>query len=291
MILKIINLFKNLFFIKIWNIGRIKIKKDKFINLKNLNLIEKNFEKLDIKSKNYTFLADPFPLNKKYILAEAMNKNSIGKLVLIDFNKNQIKKIFSIFKKHISFPFLYFEKKKIYLIPEISHWSNQLIYQYNSKKKKFQKGKTISGLKNLKLKDPIIYKNNNYYFLFYSTKNSKKIEVSFSNKLRGEYKSLKNISNYNSGKRMGGNIISVKKNIYRISQNNSDLYGDGVILNKILRMDNFIFEEKFLKILKFDKFNGPHTINFIGNYLFFDYYILKFDIFAFFKKLRARIIS
>ena len=275
---------------KIWNIGTIKISKKKFIELKNLDLIEKNFFKLKLDNKKYTFFADPFPLTKRFIFAEAMNKINLGELVLIDCYTHKVVKTFSSLKGHVSFPFIFREKKNIYLIPEISHWSKQLIYKYDQKNNSLINQKKISGLRSIRLKDPVLYKKKNY-FLFFNTKASKKIDIYFSKKIFGAYKPIKNISNYQSGHRMGGDIVSINNHQYRISQNNSNLYGDGIKINKIIELNSKIYNEKFIKTLKFNKIYGPHTISFIDNKLFFDYYILKFDILAFFKKVIIKAFS
>ena len=274
---------------KIWNIGTIKISKKKFIELNNLDFIEKNFFKLKLDNKKYTFFADPFPLTTRFIFAEAMNKINLGELVLIDSYTHKVVKTFSSLNGHVSFPFIFREKKNIYLIPEISHWSKQLIYKYDLNKKTFIK-KKISGLNSLRLKDPVLYKKKNY-FLFFNTKASKKIDIYFSRKIFGPYKPIKNISNYQSGHRMGGDIISINNHQYRISQNNSNLYGDGIKINKIIELNSKIYIEKFIKTLKFNKIYGPHTISFIDDKLFFDYYILKFNILAFYKKLIIKVFS
>ena len=90
---------------------------------------------------------------------------------------------------------------------------------------------------------------------------------------------------------MGGHIIKIKNEEFRISQNNSDLYGNGIKINKIKKLDPNSYKEELWKTLKFNNFYGPHTISFSRNFLFFDYYFLKFDFFAFFKKLKSKIIS
>lgn len=288
---KFLNFLKNLFFHKIWNIGYIKINKKNFVGLKNLNYVENNFTKLKLKEKNFIFFADPFPLSKKLILAEAMNLKNIGELVLIDTEKNLILKRFTELKGHVSFPFIFFENKSIYIIPEISHWSNQKIFKYDLKNNKLDNEKNLIGENLHRLKDPVVYKKRKNYFLFFNLKNSKKVEVYHSKKLIGKFKKVKNISKGNSGFRMGGNIINLKNKEYRISQNNSNLYGDGVKLNKIIKINNNIYNEKFLRVLKFNNLYGPHTISFTDDYLFFDYYFLKFDLFAFFKKLKTKIFS
>ena len=95
---KLINILRSAFFRKNWKIGFIKIsKKKKFINLKNLELIEKNYKEVFVdNNNNYIFFADPFPLNSELVLAEGMNNKNIGELVLINIDKGKIKKIYTI---------------------------------------------------------------------------------------------------------------------------------------------------------------------------------------------------
>ena len=111
---KLINILRSAFFRKNWKIGFIKISKKKFINLKNLNLIEKNYKEVFVdNNNNYIYFADPFPLNSKLVLAEGMNNKNIGELVLINIDKAKIIKKFTQFKTYfISISF--FEKKKYF---------------------------------------------------------------------------------------------------------------------------------------------------------------------------------
>ena len=60
---------------------------------------------------------------------------------------------------------------------------------------------------------------------------------------------------------MAGAVININSDCYRISQNNTFLYGDGVKINKIIYLDQENYKEKYLRTLKFDKTYGPHTIS------------------------------
>ncbi len=293
MLFKFINLLKSAFFRKKWNIAIVKISKKNFINLKNLDFIEKKFKKITLNDNKYIFFADPFPINNQLLLVEAMNKKNVGELILIDLKKNKIIKKFSEFKGHISFPFLFFDKKKVFLIPEISHWSGQRIYSYNIKKNDIFNKKFIQGLGPIKIKDPVIFKKNQNYYLFYNLKNSNQIEIATSKKLFGVFKKIKNNTKLNSrcGVRMAGALLKVNHGLYRISQNNNNLYGNGIRINKITNFNQTNFKEKYIRTLKFKKMYGPHTISFIGNNLFFDYYTLKFDLSHFANKLKTKIFN
>jgi len=290
MISRIKNLISDLFFVKKWNIATIEISKKKFLSLKNLDEIENKYRKIDIKNNRFEFFADPFVISSKYLLAEGMNKKLIGKLVLIDFKKNKLVKIFNQFKKHISFPSIYFEKKNIFMIPEISHWSSQKIFIYNLKNNTITKKHNLSGLNNFKLKDPILFKKKNVYYLFFKTANSNKLNLYCSRKnILGPYKKVKNnFSRNNLAPRMGGRILEFGNNCYRIAQTSSDLYGDGISIFKIQKLTPYIYKEKLIRALKFKKLYGPHTINYLNNQLFFDYYYLKFDLFAIFQKTKTK---
>ena len=87
---------------------------------------------------------------------------------------------------------------------------------------------------------------------------------------------------------MGGRILEVDNDCYRIAQTRSSLYGDGISIFKIQKLSPHIYKEKLMRVLKFKKLYGPHTINYLNNQLFFDYFYLKFDLFTIFQKIKTK---
>ena len=105
----------------------------------------------------------------------------------------------------------------------------------------------------------------------------------------GYYKEHKqnpvNINPMNS--RMGGKIIEYQNKLYRIGQNNSSSYGNGVNINLIKKLSINKYDECLIKNINIKNYNGPHTLNFFNDQLIFDFYNHKFHLFAWLNRLRG----
>ena len=90
---------------------------------------------------------------------------------------------------------------------------------------------------------------------------------------------------------MAGSIIKLDGKIYRLGQDNSDHYGNGVYLFEILELNENCFIENFLLYKKWENRKGPHTINLNlnSNQIVYDFYLNKFNLFAGIKRVISRI--
>ena len=111
-----------------WNIGLFKGDIDKIDHKKSIKTI---------KSNKY-FLADPFlykQAKEYYIFAEKFSyKEKKGKIVVFKYKNNSIEELGTALEEkfHLSFPFIFKFKNKIYLIPDSS--SNRDLRLYVSEK-------------------------------------------------------------------------------------------------------------------------------------------------------------
>ena len=86
---------------------------------------------------------------------------------------------------------------------------------------------------------------------------------------------------------MGGNFIIEQGRTYRIGQNNSNEYGDGIVFNEIILLDKNNYIEKEVKIFNFNSKYGPHTYNVYNNKCVYDYYEIVFSFYSFIYRLNA----
>jgi hypothetical protein len=85
--------------------------------------------------------------------------------------------------------------------------------------------------------------------------------------------------------RNGGAICRHNGNHYRIAQNGTGKYGDGISVMLINQLSHFIYEEEQVARIKFPNTFGPHTLNFEQDRLVYDHYDEKFNALSWLIKL------
>ena len=77
---------------------------------------------------------------------------------------------------------------------------------------------------------------------------------------------------------MGGRIFSNNKGLFRLGQNFTGSYGNGLIIYKIKKLSKINFEEEFISEIRLpNPFKGPHTLDFNKEIVVWDQYIDSFD--------------
>ena len=277
-----------LFFYKKWNIS---IQNNNLFDNKEIANFKTNINiNSKINNSKYLFYSDPFFINNKEIILEAYDRyKSCGIINIYDsYKKNFTFENILNSSKHSSYPSIFKDKNKIFFLPEIAKWSNPKIYELNDKLN-LSKEINLEGLENLKLIDSVLFKHKDIYYLFTGFINNSLdvCHLYYSNSKNGQYTlhpSSPIISNP-IGSRMAGNIIRFENKIYRLGQDNSGKYGNGICIYEILEINKTIYREKFVKSIKLNEFYGPHTIDISGQKIVLDYYTEKFSLFAGFRRL------
>lgn len=281
-------LFYGLFFFKKWNIS---IQKNNIFDKNKITQLKTNVNiKSKIKNTKYLFYSDPFFINKNNIILEAYNKyKSYGEINIYNIKKkNFISENILESSKHSSYPSIYIEDNKTFISPEISNWSNPKIFELNNNLH-ISKEIDLVGLEKLKLIDSVLFKDKDIYYLFTGFKiNSLDVcHLYYANDRNGKYTLHPSspITLNPIGSRMAGNIIRIENKIYRLGQDNSGKYGNGICIYEILEINKITYREKFVKSIKLHEFYGPHTIDISGQKIVLDYYTEKFSLFAGFRRL------
>lgn len=274
-----------IFYEKKWNINIQSFDINK-INLSKDTLLEvKNYKKIN---NNFQFYADPFFLNDGSIVAEALNKNGKGQLIVLNQNSLKIKKkLFEEVLDHFSYPCTFKIDNNSFILPEVASWSKQFIYSINDNKKTY-----LKGFEKYKIIDPTYFYFNKTHYIFCNFKGNADTKLylfysknSIFDKFVPHPLNPININPINS--RMGGQILLLNNKIYRFGQNNSESYGNGLVVSEIKKISPNKYEEKIVSQITVNKFKGPHTINIFKNRLIFDFYYDKFNILAGFKRIKS----
>ena len=267
-----------------WNIGFAKYNIADIIREKRNDL---KFKWLPIEEGGKSH-ADPFIFRsddkKLHVIYEEfsmIDPKKYGKIALSilseDFNPCFNKEILDS-KIHSSYPFVFSENNKTYVIPESSQRGKVSCYQFDFVNKCLINERII--IDNLPLLDSTIFKYNNKFWLFATLADHKfdhsRLYIYYADSLFGEYKPhIKNpVKQGLNGTRPAGNIITVDNEIYRPAQNCKEYYGKSLTINKIITLsENEFKEEAYLEITADKKSNyseGIHTINFLEDIIVVD---------------------
>ena len=188
-------------------------------------------------------------------------------------------------KSHLSYPFVFKENGKTYIIPESRQQNKVSCYEYDFETDSLINEKVI--IDNLPLLDSTIVKYNNKYWLFCTFGDQKfehsKLYIHYADSIDGPWQAhTSNPVKYNlRGSRPGGALVQVDGQLYRPAQNCKDYYGQSLVINRITELTETSFkEEEYFELLpqKECKFNrGIHTINAADGVIVIDGIKMIFD--------------
>ena len=273
---------------KMWNVGttgRIKIP-DRLL-----------FDLADMKPANiyypYIFYADPFfSADGSKIRLEALNlKTGLGEIVEIDAESFSLLNVL-LKGHHYSYPFSFRIEDKEFLIPEVASSSSPYILP-----EPFQDSRRLPlrGLENFRLVDSTVLIEEGRIYLFCGM-NSSASDVLYLFSAEDYDKEfephpLNPIVMDPSRARMGGRVIRSNGRLYRFGQNNSYGYGDGICICEITKLSREDYEEKIVGSVRFNDASGPHTIDVFEDKLVLDFYVDKFSLFAWYRRIVPYILG
>jgi hypothetical protein len=249
------------------------------------------------KNNNKYWYADPILFkfdNKIYMFYEAYNKKiNRGEIGVAQVIGNKIVGKQIIIKEpfHMSYPFVFSFKDKIYMIPETSSVKRLLLYESVDFPYKWKLSKVL--LDNIELSDATIYPHKDKIFIFvskvlnYSPYNDELLLYTLENEFNMIPHKNNPIVTDNEFSRPAGRIIKYNDKIIRVSQDCSNGgYGKAIKFNEILSISvNDYHEKNIFTILpdqiriKFNKkLNGAHTYGKCDDFEVIDVRYSVFDI-------------
>ena len=253
-------------------------------NLEDLKL--DNFKVIENNNKN-RFLADPFAFkknNKNFIFLEDFNfSNKKGIISCFEVMNNESKFLGPVLEEnfHLSFPYIFEYKGKIFMCPETHQKKEIRIYICEEFPLKWKFHKTL--IKKINSVDTILFEKDKLWWLITSTSNMSTKDFNELNIFYSENGPLTDtwtahdlnpiVVNPNIA-RNGGLIINNDK-IFRVSQKNGfNVYGESFSVNEIKVLSKSNFEE--VKILDFypnfkKNLKGTHHLNNKDNFFVNDF--------------------
>ena len=273
-----------LFYEKKWRVGTIP-----FTQISDYRVSDNNNSKeIEFNEKDYSFIADPFFLKDNSLLVEAFSKSTRrGEIVRIKKN-NECRKIISDSNSHFSYPSV-ISKEVEYIMPEMANKKNQMVFQANNNETK------IIEIPSESVIDPTYYFLDNIHYIFGSQSDCAhgRLYLWYSKEsFLGPYTHhpMNPICISPIGGRMAGHLFFENNKLYRLGQDNSVDYGNGVAYFEIITITPDLYEEIFIGIKKLKGLKGPHTLNMnkSSTSIAYDYYTDKFNIFAGFNRLYSK---
>jgi hypothetical protein len=241
------------------------------------------------------FWADPFYFkyqNKDFFFFERYcYKNKKGEICCAELRDNKLINIQSVLKKkyHLSFPNIFRYKKNIFLLPETHENKRLEIYICDDFPKKWSLYSTafIGEI----VCDPLILLKNKKLWLFIN-KTSRNVEnlnkdlyiyQIDSLKLKSITPHKKNpvISSLNGGRNASQNFFR-NKNMLRVSQDCTNLYGESINISKITKLNINSYTQKLIKTIKPNIFRDCNIIGIHSLFSFKKKYLI--DVLYEFKK-------
>jgi hypothetical protein len=229
----------------------------------------------------YTFYADPFfSVDGEKIYVEAMKSNGRGDI--LEINRKNFAQNIKIFSGgHFSYPFVFEQEHYQFLMPEVASHSAPFFVRTDDEKGFRQ---YLKGFEFQRIVDATLFKFKDIYYLFFGLEETASdcLYIYYSTSLDAEFlpHELNPVVIDPSRARMAGSIISYNGKVYRLGQNNSYGYGNGITVAEILALSSTDYREEIVSTLCYGDASGPHTLSIGESEIVLDYYTDEFSFFS-----------
>jgi hypothetical protein len=234
----------------------------------------------------YAFYADPF-YSGDGILVEALNRRSrLGEIVRINDHDHQP---VIVEPGHISYPGTLEMEGRQFVVPETASWSRPRLYQIGPTGAEQVGEFRIEG--DVRVSDPTIIQRDGRLYLFGNDRKdgSNVLKIWTADSLESEFKlhPKSPIRISPEGSRMGGNFVKQESRLYRLGQDFTRDYGDGLIVFEVNELSPDAYSESLAGRIRLSDRKGPHTLNVRGDEVVFDWYRDRFSLLAGVRRLQS----
>jgi hypothetical protein len=239
-------------------------------------------------ARGYTFYADPFFCGEDAILVEALSRRTgLGDIVRIQGGSHH-----AVLKndEHSSYPSTAQIGGRQVVVPETARWSGPAAYEPTRGALRLVTQMNIEG--DPHVLDPTLIERDGRVYLFGNIREigSNALYLWHSDALDSLFKLHPKCPILVSpgGSRMGGAIVATGGRLFRLGQDFSGAYGDGLFSFEIEELTPYCYRERLLGRIAFTDRKGPHTLNFRGEQMVFDWYVNRLTPLAAFRRVLAR---
>jgi hypothetical protein len=240
--------------------------------------------------RDYLFLADPFfSRDPPGILVEALNRRSaLGEILLMaDDGPRRL----SRGPLHFSYPATAESGGEQLVVPEMAQWGEQRCFRVGESGLEDAGALDVEGRP--RLIDPTLVEHDGLFYLFGNdeAQGAAALQLWLSESLKGPFRrhpfSPVRISPL--GGRMAGALLRLDGRLIRFGQDFSGDYGDGVFAFEVEALNPAEYRERPIGTIRFEDRQGPHTINFDGTQMVFDWYHRRFSALSGVRRAMARL--
>lgn len=179
---------------------------------------------------------------------------------------------------HLSYPFIFQHHQQWYMIPETS--ANQTIELWQAINFPYQWKKCHNIIDNIQAVDNTLYQDDNYFYLFNSTKQSTKkfgnrLDIFYTNDILSQQwhvHSTNPVKNNLLYERPAGNLFRLNQTLYRPVQDSIKRYGGAMEIRQITQLSPTHYQEVCIDKINPKQFGciGSHTFSFADSVLVMD---------------------
>jgi hypothetical protein len=240
----------------------------------------------------YRFYADPFfSADPPGLLVEALGRFSgIGEILLIEGGRTSR---VSPGGGHYSYPATVEVQGRQFVVPEIAEMSPPTVYAIE--------GGAMRPLHRLRLDvedgvlDPTLHCDGGRIWLFGNLlrEGPGALFLWSAESIDGRFERhpLGPILISPLGARMAGNLLRVGGRLFRLGQDLSVRYGDGIVVFELERLTPSDYRERQVGEIRFSDRRGPHTLNVAGDEMVFDWFREGFAPLAAFRRLLPMLLA
>jgi hypothetical protein len=240
--------------------------------------------------RDYLFLADPFfSRDPPGILVEALSRRSaLGEILLV---ADEGARRLSRGPLHFSYPGTAESGGEQLVIPEMAQWGEQRFFRIGEGGLEDAGPLDVEGRP--RLIDPTLVEHEGRFYLFGNDEDrgAAALQLWSAESLRGPFRRhpFSPVLISPTGGRMAGALLRAGGRLIRFGQNFSGDYGDGVHAFEVETLNPGEYRERALGAIRFEDRQGPHTINFDGGHMVFDWYHRRFSALSGVRRAMARL--
>lgn len=241
--------------------------------------------------EGYSFAADPAGESRGRLFCEVMNaRTGKGQIAVFDGDAWS-PVVLPVDGGHLSYPQVVDHSGATYLFPEMAEVGPPSLFELDGETLTYKATYPLIGLENERLVDGTLFPHDGHWYLFggRSENGNVRLDLWVADDLMGPYSCHPDspICLDPRRARMAGPLVRRSGRLYRLGQDGSVGYGQGIMINRVDELTPTQYSESSLGSFLFEDVLGPHTVLPTENGYWLDYYTEKWTPLAGFRRLMA----